>query len=135
MLSFCYFRFLLSLCSKLGFETSLKYNVGQCGPAAGPWAACGPPWHFQWPVEAIRKNLQIWNLLKSVCGYICLTELLALDKVICTKTMNIILLCTIIVLFIYFTITLEGTALCWSTWLDNLCFFQCSSVHCLEEYI
>jgi len=33
-----------------------------------------------WPAEAFRKNLQIWNLLKSVKGYICFIELLALVK-------------------------------------------------------
>jgi len=31
--------------------------------------------------EAFRKNIEIWNLLKTVWTYICLTELLAVDKV------------------------------------------------------
>jgi len=39
-----------------------------------------PPERFQWPTGAFRKNLKIWNLLKSVQGYIWLTEFLALDK-------------------------------------------------------
>jgi len=31
-------------------------------PAGRMW----PPQRFHWPAEAFRKNLQIWNLLKSV---------------------------------------------------------------------
>jgi len=40
-----------------------------------------PPQRYQWPAEAVRKYLQIQTFFKSVWGYICLTELLALDKV------------------------------------------------------
>jgi len=59
----------------------LRNFLMQCSPTTGPRAACCPPQRFRWPAEAFRKNLQIWNFLKSVGGYIRLTELLALDKV------------------------------------------------------
>jgi len=55
--------------------------LAQRGPTTDPPAACGPPQGFQWPAEAFRKNLPIWNLLNSVRVDICLTELLSLDKV------------------------------------------------------
>jgi len=47
-------------------------------------------------------------------------------------------MCAIIVfvLFVYFAIKLEGTALRWGTCEDNLrVFFGGPSVRCLEEYI
>jgi len=84
-------------------------NLKQCGPTTGLRAACDPPQHFQWPAEAFRKNLQIWNFLKSVWGYICLTELLALDKVYLHKNNEYYFSLYHFVLFIYFTIKLEGT--------------------------
>ena len=59
-----------------------------CDPTAGPRGACGPPQRCQWPAEAFRKSLQIWNLLKSVWGYPCQTELLRWITCICTRTMN-----------------------------------------------
>jgi len=62
-------------------KSATSYNLVHCGPNAGRQAACGPPQRYQWPTEAFRKNLQIWNMLKSVWGYICLSVLLALDKV------------------------------------------------------
>jgi len=55
-------------------------NIDQCGPTTGPRVAYGQQQRYQWPAEAFGKNPQIWKLLKSVWGYICLTELLALDK-------------------------------------------------------
>ena len=65
-----------------------------------------------WPAKAFRKNLQIWNLLKSVWGYICLTELFALDKVYLHKMMNQKYFRTVIILD--FTINLDGTVLRWT---------------------
>jgi len=55
--------------------------LGQCGPTTGSRAACVPPQRFVWPAETFRKNLQIWNLFKNEWSCICLTGLLALDKV------------------------------------------------------
>jgi len=43
-------------------------------------ATRGPPQRFQWPAEAVSKNVSKLKSLKSVLSYICLIELLALDK-------------------------------------------------------
>jgi len=85
-----------------------KNDVRQYGPTTRPRALCGPPQRFPWPAEAFRKNLQIWNLLKSVWGYICLTQLLALDKV-CFHENNTFCVYNF-VSFIYFTNKSEGAA-------------------------
>jgi len=66
-----------------------------------PRAACGPPQRFTWPAETFRKSLQIWNLMKNVWGYICLTVLLALDKVHLHKNKECYLFC-VPFCFIYF---------------------------------
>jgi len=62
-------------------KNATSYSPIQCSPTTGPRATYGPPQRYQWSADTFRKNLQIWNMLKSVWGYICLTELLALDKV------------------------------------------------------
>jgi len=64
--------FVLFFVSLIIAANYLNY-VGQCGPTTGPRAVCDLPQHFQWPVEAFRKNLLISNLLKSMWCYVCLT--------------------------------------------------------------
>jgi len=114
--------------------------IVECGPTTSLRPACGRIQRFQRPADAFRENLLTWNLLKSVWGYICLTDLLALDKVNLHK--NNTFSCTI--LFIYFfTIKLEGAArrqpLRWGTCLDDLCVFSVphrslsSTGRCLQE--
>jgi len=48
-------------------------DIVQYGLTTDPLAACGPSQRYQWPAEASRKNLQIWNLLKNVRGFVCHT--------------------------------------------------------------
>jgi len=117
------------LCSLLFQQQDGVNSVIQCGPATGTRATCGPPTRFQWPAEAFREN---WNLLKSVWGYICLTELLALDKVHLynSNTFSVYHF----VLFIYFMIKLERPATRAPVWIISV-FFRCPGVRCLEEYI
>ena len=62
-------------------RSTTSHSLVQCSPTTGPRAAYGPPQRYQCLTEPFRKSLQIWNMLKSVWGYICLTELLALYKV------------------------------------------------------
>ena len=101
------------------------FVVRRCGPTTGPRAACVPPQRFQWPAEAFRKNLQMWNLLKNVWGYICLTELLALDEGHLHKNNEYYLFCAIfcLICLFYDQIKRYGLPLTfrWGTWLDNLC--------------
>ena len=74
------------------------------------------------------------KILKSeICWKACEVTFVSLNwlrslKCICTRMMNAVYYLSIyhFVLFIYFTITSEGTTppltLRWGTWLDNLCF-------------
>jgi len=71
-------------------------------PTTGTRAACSLPQRFQWPAEAFKKSPQIWNLLKSVWGYICLTEFLPWTRCICTRTMPFLYA----ILFYLFTLNL-----------------------------
>jgi len=55
-------------------KTASVVQIQARGPhVAGYRVICGSQMHW-------RKNLQMWNLLKRMWGYICLTELLVLDK-------------------------------------------------------
>jgi len=54
-------------------RNATSYNLLQWGLTTGARATCGPPQRFQWPAEAFKKNLHIWNMLKIVWSYICLT--------------------------------------------------------------
>ena len=98
----------------------------QCGPTTGPRAACGPPQRFQWLAEVFRKNLQIWNMLKNVWGYICLTELLELDKAHLHKNNEVYLFCAPLLFLshlFYHQIRRTGLPLTlrWGTCQDKLC--------------
>jgi len=110
-------------CLKLFSLLRLK----QLGPTTGRCAACGPPQRFQWLAEAFRKYLQILNLLKSVWGYICLIELLALDKVYLHKNNEYYLLsvpfCFIYLFYDQIRRYSPPLSLRWGTCLDNQCFF------------
>ena len=121
------------------WESYIAHCLFQCGPTTGSWAACGPPQRFQWPVDAFRKNLQIWNLLKSVKGYICLTELLALDKVHLHRNNEYYLFdvpfCFICLFYDQIRRYGPPPTLRWGTWLDYLSvFFRCPrGVRCLKS--
>jgi len=52
-------------CYKTEFWNEENLCRAQRGPTTGRRAACDPPRRFQWPAEAFRKNLQIWNCWKA----------------------------------------------------------------------
>ena len=41
----------------------VRYTLEQGWENSGPQAKCGSPQCFEWPAEAFRKYLQIWNFL------------------------------------------------------------------------
>jgi len=104
----------------------------QCSATTGAQTACGPPQHFQRSAVSFRKKRQIWNLLKSLWGYVCFIELLALDKVYLHKNNENYLFCvTLLFLFylqylFYDQIRRYGLPLTlrWGIWLNNLCAFS-----------
>ena len=85
-------------------------------------------WFNYRPAEAFRKNLQIWNLLKSMSGYICLTELLALDKVHFYKNNECYIFCVPFRFIYLFYDQIRGhsppLAHRCGTWPDNLSVFS-----------
>ena len=100
----------------------------QCSPTTGPRAVCGPPQRFQWPAEAFRKNLQIWTWKACVVTFASLNCLRRI-KYICTRTINTTFSMYHFVLFIYFTIKLEGRPAAnppQDTCLDNHCVYSVS---------
>ena len=110
------------------------YRVRQCGPTTGPRVVCGPPQRFQLPAGAFRKNLNV----KFVKGYICLTDLLVLDRVHLHKNNEYYFFC-IPFCFIYLIYDqirryCPPLTLRWGTCIDNL-FSRCPDVRCVEEYI
>jgi len=58
-------------------------QVYQCGPSTGPQAACDPQQRFQWPGGSIQEKSSNLKFVEKRVEkrYICLAELLALDKV------------------------------------------------------
>jgi len=80
-----------------------------------PAGACGLTQRCQWPAEEFSEILQIWNLLNILWDYISVSLIcLRWIKFICISAIVIQpFLCIIVVfvLFIYFGIKLEGTAL------------------------
>ena len=104
------YRFLIF--SGIFSKSATSYSLIHRGPTTGAQAVCGPLQRYQWRAEAFMKNFQIWNMLKSVRGYICLTEFLALDKVHLHKNNEEYLFCVPLLFWFYvfidFTIKLEG---------------------------
>ena len=49
-------------------RSATSYSLFQCGPTTGQRVVCGPPQRYRWPADALRKNIQIWNMLKCVWG-------------------------------------------------------------------
>ena len=91
-------------------------------------ATCGPSQRFQWPAEAFMKNIQTWNLLRTKWGYICLTELLVLDKVHLHKnsTFSVYRYCFCLIHIFSDQIRRYGPPLTlhWSICLVNICVFS-----------
>ena len=104
-------------------------------PAGRMW----PATVFSVARGSIQENVQIWNLWKNVRGYICLTELLELDKMHLCKNKEWYLLC-VLFCFIYLfcdQIRTYGSLLIlrWAPVCITSVFFPCHGVGCLEEYI
>ena len=114
-----YFRFLIFWiffpfnCGFIHFNIKSKTMWSKYRPPGCIW----PVTVFsEWPAEAFTKNLQIWNLLKSMCGYIWI-------KCIFTRVIVMLFLCTI--LFYSFTLRsnqkvydfrYSAFQLIWKTW-------------------
>ena len=55
------------LASTLAYTTYTSCNpLDQGWTNSGPRAECGPPQRFQWPAEALRKYVQIWNFFQLI---------------------------------------------------------------------
>jgi len=89
------------------------------------------------PAEAFRKNFQIWNLLKSARLDLFHWAVCAEWSAFAQEQWTLHFLCTIIDIFICFTIKLEGHLLTlrYSTILDKLCVVRYPAVRCLEQHI
>jgi len=101
----------------------------RCGPNCRPADCIWPATAFSVARGSIQKKLQIWNLLKSVWGYICFTELLALDKVHLYKNNEYYFFCVPLLFLFYLfydQIRRYGPplTLSWGNWLYNLCVFS-----------